>query len=62
MHEQSRRVKLLAEEESDLSFVDAGDVISPTNLDYFEEDQVHPSELGAEVIGEYIAQFLPEPE
>ena len=62
MHEQSRRVKLLAEEESDLSFVDAGDVISPTNLDYFEEDQVHPSELGARVIGEYIAQFLPEPE
>lgn len=39
-------------------FVDPSDVISVDELDHYEADHVHPSDLGAQVAGAYVAEGL----
>ena len=52
------RVVTLAASNDSVFEVYAGDVVAPTDLQYFAEDRVHPSAAGAEVMGEYIAQTI----
>ncbi len=54
----SGRMALLADNNENVWFVDAGSVMSPANLDAYDDDHVHPSELGSRLIGQAIASQI----
>ena len=51
----------LSETFDDVLFIDAGDVVRfEQTPEAYDEDQVHPSEEGASIVGTYIAEQLRE--
>lgn len=49
------RLLQLAESTDDVWFVDGTEIFDPGDLEYYDDDHVHPSALGSELIGEAIA-------
>lgn len=56
--ELSRRLALLADSDPAMIFVDAKDVIDPSNLDLYARDLIHPSTQGSALIGALIARAI----
>ncbi len=54
----SPRQEALANSHDNIWFVDGREIFSPDELEYYDEDHVHPSEDGAQIIGEAIAQQI----
>ena len=52
------RLETLAETEPDFLVVDGRDVVKATDLAYFDEDHVHPSVEGGEVVGRQLAEAV----
>jgi acyl-CoA thioesterase-1 len=48
----------LAEAREGVEFLDLGEVIAPTDLEALDADKVHPSPLGAERLGAFLAEAL----
>ena len=49
------RLSLSAESRDNVLFIDASLAFGPDELDHYEDDLIHPSELGAQAIGELVA-------
>ena len=56
--ELSRRLKLLANSNPAILFVDAKDAIDPANLELYARDLAHPSPDGSALIGQRIAAAI----
>ena len=54
------RLRRMGEGNQSVFIVDASDVVKATDLQYFQEDLVHPSQEGAEVLGAYLAEKIRE--
>ena len=54
----SSRLAALAETSDDVLFVDGRDVFDSSELENYDDDHVHPSELGSERIGQAIAERI----
>ena len=52
------RLRALEAEQQAFLFIDPSEVISADELEYYEEDHVHPSEEGVEVAGAYVAEVV----
>jgi acyl-CoA thioesterase I len=52
------RLVLWADDEADVIFVDAAEVISPDDRANYAEDNVHPSESGSRVLGTQLAEAI----
>ncbi|MEM7738947.1 MAG: SGNH/GDSL hydrolase family protein [Deinococcota bacterium] len=52
------RVQTMAESLEDVFYISAGDVIDASNLELFDDDLIHPSIFGSDLIGEYIAETI----
>ncbi len=58
MQTYDERLALLAAQLPSFYVVDAEDVIQPSNLEFYDDDFLHPSQLGSEVIGEMVADLI----
>ncbi len=58
MQTYDERLALLAAQFPSFYVVDAEDVIQPSNLEFYDDDFLHPSLLGSEVIGELVADLI----
>jgi len=54
----SDRLASMADTHPDVIFVDARDVVAPEDEALFDEDNVHPSVQGSEVMGRHIAEAI----
>ena len=52
------RLQALAEMEPDFRVVDGREVVKATDLEYFDEDRVHPSIEGGRVVGRQLAEAI----
>ncbi len=51
----SQRQQLLAQSNENVWFVDGRQIVDPNDLTLYDDDHVHPSELGSRLIGQAIA-------
>ena len=52
------RAAAMAQSREGVYWLDMGQVVTPNDLSAFDEDHVHPSERGSELIGELVADFI----
>lgn len=60
--ELSSRQAAIASHSDNIVFVDARDVVGPDDLHLFDEDNIHPSIEGSEVIGQHISDAMAQVE
>lgn len=54
----NERLMRLAQAHPDIWFVDAGEAIQPEDRTYYDDDRVHPSLEGAELVGRLVANAI----
>ncbi|MGB3615050.1 MAG: SGNH/GDSL hydrolase family protein [Elainellaceae cyanobacterium] len=54
------RLARMAEALEGVWFVSAGDVVSASDVEAYDEDRVHPSAVGSKRVGEYVADTIEE--
>lgn len=58
--EYSRRLALMAEQSDNVWFVDAREAVTADDVSAYDEDRVHPSPEGSELVGRLVAEALTE--